>query len=160
MKINKIRDIVLVIIGIPIGLICLIIILYISIIGYWSIRYPDPSCNNTNKIFNEYIPPSNEYKTELIRLLKKTKKLETDYWFGGYIDSEHISIFIQNDSLCVNGYITVNKHKLKNDGGFMTHLMTVKGASYNGPLTGVEFEFSSAEENPEIFLTAVEDIID
>jgi hypothetical protein len=161
MKINKVLRIVLITIcSVIIGLPFLFIIFLFGILGYWNIMYPDPNCTNTNKIFDEYIPPSHEYKTELIRLLKKTEELDTDYWFGGYIDSEHISIFIQNDSLCVNGYITVNKDKLKNDGGFMNHLMTVKGVSYNGPLVGVKFEFSKEKENPEIFLTAVEDIID
>lgn len=93
-------------------------------------------------------------------MLKKTESLETSYWLGGYLDPEHISIFIQNDSICTIALITINAHKLKNDGGFLTHLMQVNGVSYNGPLTGVKFEFSNNKNNPEIFLIVVEDIID
>lgn len=154
------KKIILIIIGIPIVLVFLLVALWLGTIGYWAIKYPDPNCKNTNIIFNEYTPETFEYKTELTRLLKKTNTLETDYWFGRYIDSNHISIFIQNDSICAIGYITISKEKLKDDGGFLTHLMEVEGKSYNGPLTGVEFEFSNDEDNPDIFLSAVEDIID
>lgn len=160
MNFKKIGDILFIIIAIPIGLVFCLVILYLAIIGYWYIKYPNPDCHNTNKIFNEYSPNTLEYKTELIRLLKNTESLETSYWLGGYIDSEHISIFIQNDSICTIGLITINQYKLKEDGGFMTHLMQVNGVSYNGPLTGIEFEFSNNKDNPEIFLIAVEDIID
>ena len=158
------KKIILIIIGIPIGLglglFYLLIVLWLGIIGYRTIKYPDPNCKNTNKIFNEYTSETLEYKTELTRLLKKTNNLETYYWFGRYIDSNHISIFIQNDCICATAYVTISEEKLKNEGSFMTHLMSVKGASYNGPLTGVEFEFSNDKDNPEIFLIAVEDIID
>ena len=160
MKTTKIRKIILIIIGIPVGLVLLLFVLWLGIAGYWSIKYPNPNCHNTNKIFNEYSPETLEYKTELTRLLKKTKSLETDYWFGRYLDSNHITIFIQNDSICATGYVTISKDKLKEDGGFMNHLMKVKGRAYNGPLTGVEFEFSNDKDNPDIFLKAVEDIID
>ena len=157
---TKIWKIILIIIGIPVGLVLLLFVLWLGIAGYWAIKYPDPNCHNTNKIFNEYSPNTFEYKTELTRLLKKTKTHETDYWFNGYLDESHISIFIQNDSICAIGHITISQSKLKEDGGFMKHLMKVKGVSYNGPLKGVEFEFSNDKDNPDIFLKAVEDIID
>tara|TARA_B100000809_G_scaffold263746_1_gene317764 strand:- start:136 stop:618 length:483 start_codon:yes stop_codon:yes gene_type:complete len=160
MNIKKIGKVLLVTISIHVGLILAVIILYLSFLGYWSIKYPDPICNNTNKIFDEYSPQSQEYKTELSRLLKKTENLETDYWFDRYIDTNHISIFIQNDHICAKGYIVVSKDKLKNDGGFMTHLMAVKGSSYGGPLLGLKFEFGTKKEKSDIFLIAVEDIID
>lgn len=159
MNLKKIEQIIYTIILIPLALVYLLVILYLAVIGYWYIRYPDPDCHNTNKIFNEYSPNTVEYNTELIRLLKKTESLETSYWLGGYLDPEHISIFIQNDSICTIALITINE-KLKDDGGFMNHLMAVNGVSYNGSLTGVEFEFSNDKDNPEIFLVAVEDIID
>ena len=155
----NLKKIIYTIILIPLGLVFSLVILYLAIIGYWYIKYPDPNCHTTNKIFKEYSPENSEYKSELTRLLKKTKNYETDYWFYGYLDEKHISIFIQNDSICAIGHITINE-KLKDDGGFMNHLMAVNGASYNGPLTGVEFEFSNNNDNPEIFLVAVEDIID
>ena len=157
---TKIWKIILIIIGIPVGLVLLLFVLWLGIAGYWAIKYPNPNCHNTNKIFNEYSPETLEYNTELIRLLKKTESLETSYWFGSYIDSKHISIFIQNDSICAIGHITMSEDKLKEDGGFMKHLMKVKGVSYNGPLTGVEFEFSDDQDKPDIFLVAIEDIID
>ncbi|MCB9174476.1 MAG: hypothetical protein H6589_07690 [Flavobacteriales bacterium] len=160
MNFKKIEEIIYTILLIPLGLVFSLVILYLAVLGYWYIKYPDPDCKNTNKIFNEYSPNTLEYNTELIRLLKKTESLETSYWLGGYLDPEHISIFIQNDSICTIALITINAHKLKNDGGFLTHLMQVNGVSYNGPLTGVKFEFSNNKNNPEIFLIAVEDIID
>lgn len=157
---SKIWKIIFIIIAVPVGIFFLLFVLFLGIFGYRTIKYPDSNCHNTNKIFNEYSPQSFEYKTELIRLLKKTEIVETDYWFEGYVDSNHISIFIQNDSICAIGHITISENKLKKDGGFMSHLMQVKGVSYNGPLTGVEFELSNDKDNPDIFLKAVEDIID
>lgn len=156
---TKIWKILLILLSIPFLVMYLVIAFYLVTIVYWMVKYPNPNCQNTNKIFSEYSPETSEYKTELTRLLKKTKDYETSYWFGSYIDSEHVSIFIQNNSICARGHITINE-KLKEDGGFMKRLMKVKGASYNGPLTGVEFEFSNDKDNPEIFLVAIEDIID
>src|SRR5690606_37716884 len=114
---KTIKILLLVIVGLPIGLIAL----YIGIIGVMMILYPAPDCTNTNPIIENHSYDSNEYKTELIRLLKDSEEEKTKFWFSGYVDSDHILVTIQNDKICAKGHVTVKKWE-----GFMKHLKEVE----------------------------------
>ena len=138
--------------------ILVIIALYLSVVGFHSIKYPDMDCENKNTIIQEYTYESKEYQLELIRLLKESDFDKTRFWFGEYIDPTHVTIRIQNENICAKGLITVLE--LGNESGFMSHLMSAKGKSYGGDLLGVKLDFDTDVLNPEIILISVDSIVD
>ena len=132
--------------------------LYLSFLGFNYIKYPVINCENKNPIFQQNTYDSKEYQLELIKLLKESDFEKTSFFFDEYIDPTHITIRMQNENICAIGLVTV--HKLKGEGEFMNHLMTVKGKSYGGPLVGVQLDFDEDVLNPEIVLASVDDIVD
>ena len=132
--------------------------LYLSVLGFHYIKYPDMDCENKNPILQEYRYDSKEYQIELIRLLKESDFEKTRFWFDEYIDPTHITIRMQNQNMCAKGLITV--HKLEKEGEFMNHLMSAKGESYGGPLLGVKLDYDEDVLNPRIILASVDDIVD
>jgi hypothetical protein len=138
-------------VGIPTSL----VLLYLGYMAFLSMKYPAPSCDNTNLIFANHPYDSKVYKTELIRLLKESDEGRTKFWFDEYVDSSHIAVTIQNDSICAKGHVTVTRWD-----GFMKHLKEVQGQSYGGQLVGVKYSLIDDHDNPEIILSSVRDIID
>jgi hypothetical protein len=137
--------------GVPVA----ILLFYFGYLGFLALKYPPPSCDNTNPIFENNAYDSRAYKAELIRLLKETKEEKTDFWFTNYVDANHIAVTIQNDKVCAKGYLTIDKWE-----GFMKHLKDVKGKSYGGRLIGLKYRLVDDADNPEILLVSVRDIVD
>lgn len=137
--------------GIPVA----VILFYFGYLGFLGLKYPPPSCDNTNPIFENNAYDSRAYKAELIRLLKETQEEKADFWFSNYVDENHIAVTIQNDKVCAKTYLTVERWE-----GFMKHLKEVKGKSYGGRLIGLKYRLVDDENKPEIVLISVRDIVD
>lgn len=88
-----------------------------------------PSCTNTNPIFDQYKPSSNEYKTELVRQLKTVDQTKLRYWFKEFVetgDQELLIFYIQGNELCAQLAMQVEDwRKLK-------ELREKKGESFVG----------------------------
>lgn len=138
-------------IGVPISL----VLLYFGYLTFVTFRYPPPGYDNTNPVFEKTAYNSKAYKAELVRLLTATKDEKTKFWFSNYVDAHHIGVTIQNDKICAEGYLTVEKWE-----GFLKHLKEVQAKSYGGRLIGLKYSRVDDENNPEIVLLSVEDIID
>ncbi len=96
-----------------------------------------PKCTNTNPVFEQYAPNSNEYKSELIHQLKLRQPGDVHYWINKYEEIDRkpfMTIYIQADGLCAEGYLDIkNPNKLQK-------YKNVKGISYSGAeLRGLQY---------------------
>ena len=69
-----------------------------------------PNCKNTNPIFEQFSPESNEYKSELSNQIALIGFENLNFWFDKYLkskDKEYIEIYVQNDSVCAKATLEV-----------------------------------------------------
>ncbi len=88
-----------------------------------------PECKNTNPIFDNYSPESNEYKTELAKQLDRIDNSKLTYWFNEYVETngQEILFFnIQGDGLCAIIVLNVEQW------GKLEELRQKKGETYRG----------------------------
>jgi hypothetical protein len=95
LAVKIIRIVLCAIIGIPITL----VFLWLGSIVFMTVKYPTPSCTNSNPVFENTPSDSKASKTELIRLLKETGDEKAKFWCSKYIDPDHIEVRIQNDKI-------------------------------------------------------------
>ncbi|MFK7933290.1 MAG: hypothetical protein AB8G22_07260 [Saprospiraceae bacterium] len=135
-----------------------LIALYLFFIIIMAFVYPPISCQSENPVFQEFAFDTKEYQRELIKLLKTSDLSNTYFYFGKYVDPQHIMIQVQNENICAEALVTVRR--MEGKGQFMNHLMEKKAVSYGGPLLGVVFAYQDDVDNPEIVLTSVSRIVD
>jgi hypothetical protein len=115
-------------------------------------------CKNTNPLFDNYSPESREYKTELVKQLKKTNKLKLSFWFNEYVESngkEMLFFNIQGDGLCAVIVLNVDQwNKLE-------ELRQKKGVSFRGAeFKNLEFDIQQDSTNVNFIFSDFDKIID
>ncbi|MEN0047211.1 MAG: hypothetical protein AAF806_09150 [Bacteroidota bacterium] len=117
-----------------------------------------PTCNNTNRVFDENEPTSLVYKTELAEQLNKIDQSKLRYWLKSYEnrkDREYLHFWIQSDEICASLALTVQ------DWEGLEKLRTQRGKSYiNAEFTNVKFEISADAIKPEFIYKNFGSIID
>ena len=117
-----------------------------------------PDCINTNPVFDQYSPESEEYKNELINQLKLNDGEELRYWLKKY-DAEHgqeyLYFYVQGGNLCA-----VMQMKVDNWKG-MEDLREKKGVSYRGAeFKGLTYQVSRDESGTKFTYQSYQRIID
>lgn len=74
-----------------------------------------PECENTNEVFENYLPTNKEYKDELVTQLEKSDESTLRYWVKEYAvrgNEDFIYFDIQGDGICavIEINMTVEKH--------------------------------------------------
>ena len=146
---------------------------YVNIfLGYLFILFFDccdrPACKNSNPIFNNYSPNSEEYKNELAHQLRINKSENISYWFDRYFvenSREFMEIYVQGDSICAKGIIFIRNGSLDKLGGIkrlqLEDLIRVKGGGYQGAeLDGLKFEEVRDSLTINFVFKDIESIID
>ncbi len=71
-----------------------------------------PNCNNTNSIFNDNQPRTENYKKELANQLNTIDKAKLRYWLQDYkVDNNntYLYFYIQGDGLCATLPLQITK---------------------------------------------------
>lgn len=105
-----------------------------------------PECKNTNPIFDNYSPESNEYKTELAKQLDRIDNSKLTYWFNEYVETngQEILFFnIQGDGLCAIIVLNVEQW------GKLEELRQMKGKTYRGA-EFVRLKFDTQQDSTNV----------
>ncbi|MBK6963176.1 MAG: hypothetical protein IPH20_04360 [Bacteroidales bacterium] len=62
--------------------------IFLTVLAVAFIACDRPECKNTNQIFDNYSPESNEYKTELAKQLDRIDNSKLTYWFNEYVENQ------------------------------------------------------------------------
>lgn len=118
-----------------------------------------PKCNNTNPIFNKFLPDTKEYKDELVTELEKVDKTKLTYWMDNYQEignSQFIFINIQGDGLCAKIVLTIDSSKKG-----IELLIKNKGDGYIGAeLKNLKFNIKKESMSTEFIFEEISGIID
>jgi hypothetical protein len=117
-----------------------------------------PKCRNTNPVFDRYAPETNEYKSELIKELKKVSAKKISYWIDKYSmkDSiEYMSVDIQDGTLCAKAIFNITHSES------LEQYKKVKGLSYRGAgLAGFKYHIDSTNGTYNFIFDHVAWIVD
>ena len=117
-----------------------------------------PECKNTNPVFDQYLPDTEEYKAELAKQLGPIARSQLRYWFREYNNTsgqELLYFNIQGEGLCANIVLSVEQwDKLK-------LLRQKKGISYRGAeFKNLQFDIRQDSLKTEFILNDFTKIID
>lgn len=116
-------------------------------------------CKNTNPIFNQYQPNSNEYNKELAKQLQLTDNSKLTYKLQRYENQngkEYLYISIQGDSLCATTAIRVNHWDDK-----LIGIKETQGKGYSGAvLKNLKIESIQEGATAEFVYKSVVAIVD
>lgn len=116
-----------------------------------------PECRNTNPIFDNFAPDTQEYKNELAKQIKDIGIENLSYWHDKYVkkdDAEYIVVYIQGQNLCAKGEIQVDDWKKIS--GLRKDISGYSGAE----LEGLDFEIIQNSTETNFLFKDVDRIID
>lgn len=117
-----------------------------------------PECVNTNPVFDQYLPDSEEYKTELVNQLEIVDKSELTYWLQKYEETngqEYLYFHIQGDGLCSILVLTMDKWDR------LEPVQQKKGVSYRGAeFTDLKFNIQQDSNGTKFNYQSYDRIID
>jgi hypothetical protein len=118
-----------------------------------------PECRNQNPIFDNYLPDSQPYKTELVKQLNSMNCPKLRYWLAEY-ESKNGQIclycFVQGDGLCAKLPMLVKDNQQKLEG-----VIHVKGNSYRGAeFKNLTFDIVQNGNDTEFIYKNLDKIID
>lgn len=88
-----------------------------------------PDCENSNPVFEKFLPGSKQYKDELVKQLNLIENSGLRYWLEKYEEKdgqEYLSFFVQGDGLCARIILTVKPVNKIRD------VLDKKGVGYRG----------------------------
>lgn len=117
-----------------------------------------PVCKNTNPLFDQYSPESQEYKAEMVKQLAIADKAELSYWFNQYAESngqEQLYFNVQGDGLCAMLVLTVEEW------GKLEEVRQKKGMSFQGAeFKNLQFDIKQDSAKTEFVYRDFDKIID
>ena len=109
-----------------------------------------PKCTNTNPVFNDFDPSSNEYKKELIAKIEDLGNSNVKYWIAGFEelnDKQYMMLNVQGSNLCALGHF-----EIKNTNKLETFIRN-KGLGYRGArIIGFKFSILEADSISLVYL--------
>ena len=117
-----------------------------------------PACENTNTVFNQFAPETEEYKTELAKQLTLQKASDLTFWFDSFQshhNKEYILVNIQGEQLCAKGWLLVTDWKT------LQGIKETRGVGYHGAeLIGLKIDIKKDSVSTELIAMSVERIVD
>lgn len=117
-----------------------------------------PGCKNTNPLFDQFSPDSQEYKAELAKQLAIADKAELTYWFNQYVQSngqEQLYFNVQGDGLCALLVLTVEEW------GKLEEVRQKKGMSFRGAeFKNLQFDIKQDSAKTEFVYRDFDKMID
>lgn len=134
------------------------LILTIAVFSTVLISCNNSDCQNSNPVFDNFPPESQEYKAELIKQLKTADPKKLTYWFTEYKNitgNDYLYFRIKGDGICAIVPLLVNNW------GKLQDLRQKKGASYRGAeFVNLTFEIQQDSANIEFVFKNFNRIID
>ncbi|PBQ30325.1 hypothetical protein CNR22_00630 [Sphingobacteriaceae bacterium] len=123
-----------------------------------AIACDQPDCKNTNPVFDQFAPETNEYKVELFKELKNIDQSELRFVFEGYEhhnEQDYMLVGIQGKDLCAKALMTVK------DWSSLGRIQINKGKGYSGAvLKNLKFEIQDDSTCRELIFKSLDKIID
>ena len=102
-----------------------------------------PACTNSNIIFDQFEPSSNEYKRELVDRIESIGRSNIKYWVAAYEkidDKQYLVLNVQGEDLCALGQFEIK------DPAKLETFIRNKGLGYRGAgVRGFEFTIIGTE---------------
>ncbi len=114
-------------------------------------------CNNTNPIFDKYPAESEEYKSELLEVMKADNNLK--YYLDSYDEmngNNYLNISVQGDNTCAKAVIWIRNTDKKLDG-----IIKNKGMGYSGSeLKGLQIQTAPDTKKIQFVYKGMDKVID